>query len=579
MKMFQWTLMVVFYWLSVSCSQWGSKENNRLIRQAELLAELNPNNALLLLDSMNTALFSNAEKAAYTILRIQAKDNAGLDLSTDIEIFQARDYFIRNGKNPEQVALACLFAGKVVDAKDNIAVKINYYREALDFAKKTNNEMLQGEILYNMFFLDFDDNSINDVISLHQQALNIFKSASDQRQQEIYILIAIGNSSIIEQKTDSAQHYFAAALNKALLLDKPALQVAIYENIMDSYIKLEKLDMAKHAGNQALNLTLSESEKISVYLNFAQLFHVENIIDSSRFYLAKAEPFISTGDDVYELTKFYRLCCQIEKNAGNHTKALEYLELSTKYLQELTDWNGRQKLLEFQKKFKITKLEIKYNKEKNRLWRLAGILGVMSFLLIIGYIVVKKRNIKQTIALTKIEHEIREKDLELEKVKHEKSEAEQNMHIFQKVYEKQYNEIQINFLEKLKIIKSLLFLDASRKSSMIIISELNTIKDKFSLQEFVAITNVLYPGFTDKLKANYPNVNLSEKEISICCLIVCGFSNKELALFIHQKKDTQAVEKMKNRLRKKMNIPAYYDVKKYLLDKSSGNNLAPDRTV
>jgi hypothetical protein len=187
--------------------------------------------------------------------------------------------------------------------------------------------------------------------------------------------------------------------------------------------------------------------------------------------------------------------------------------------------------------------------------------------LTIGYIMIKKRNIKQTIALTKIKHEIIEKDLELKIVKHEKSKAEQDMHTFQKVYEKQYKEIQINFLEKLKIIKSLLFLDPKRRPSAIIISELNTIKDKFSLKEFVATTNVLYPGFTDKLKANYPNTNLSEKEISVCCLIVCGFSNKELALFIYQKKDTQAIEKMKNRLRKKMDIPAYYDVKEYLLDK------------
>jgi DNA-binding NarL/FixJ family response regulator len=68
------------------------------------------------------------------------------------------------------------------------------------------------------------------------------------------------------------------------------------------------------------------------------------------------------------------------------------------------------------------------------------------------------------------------------------------------------------------------------------------------------------------LKNFFSDANLSEQETGVCSLIVCGFSNKELALFIYKKKDTQSVEKMKNRIRKKLNIPSYTDIQKFLLD-------------
>ena len=168
--------------------------------------------------------------------------------------------------------------------------------------------------------------------------------------------------------------------------------------------------------------------------------------------------------------------------------------------------------------------------DKSMLWIVAGISGMISFFLTIAVFSIQKQ--KNTL---------------------------QNM------YRKRNNEMQILLLEKLGIVKDIVLLNPKQTSPLKFMKDVDMIISKYTMQNFVDITNELYPDFTRKLKDNFPNANLSEQETGVCCLILCGFSNKELALFIHRKKDTQAVEKIKNRIRKKLTIPAYRDIQKFLL--------------
>ena len=204
--------------------------------------------------------------------------------------------------------------------------------------------------------------------------------------------------------------------------------------------------------------------------------------------------------------------------------------------------------------------------EQSKLWVIAGILGMISFLLTIAVFSIQKKNVRLKSALAKTTQEKMEKEAELKRNEREKAEAKQKLETLQNMYHKRNNEMQILLLEKLGIIKDIALLNPKQTSSIKFINEVNTIISKITMQKFVGITNELYPDFTRQLKDNFPNSNLSEQETGVCCLIVCGFSNKELALFIHKKKDTQAIEKIKNRIRKKLNIPAYRDIQKFLSD-------------
>jgi len=204
--------------------------------------------------------------------------------------------------------------------------------------------------------------------------------------------------------------------------------------------------------------------------------------------------------------------------------------------------------------------------EKSTLWIIAGTLGMISFLLTIAIFRLQKKNIRLKIALAETTREKTEKEVELEKNEREKAEAKQKLETLQNMYNKRNNEMQILLLEKLGIIKDIALLNPKQTSSIKFINEVDSIISKITMEKFVGFTNELHPDFTKKLNDNFPNSNLTEQETGVCCLIFCGFSNRELALFIHKKKDTQAVEKIKNRIRKKLNIPAYRDIQKFLSD-------------
>ena len=552
MKLSQPILLIVFLGLFVSCEKWSKRENRRLMQQAQLLTELKPDSALMLLDSVNTTLLSDTEKAEYILLRVQTRDNARLDLSTDIEIFQVREFFI-NRKDWEKAALACLYAGKVVDEKDDVMQEMGYYSEGFELAKMANNELLQGKILYNMGYLKFDRLWYSDAITQYRQAINIFRTANNERQHDVYLLISIAQSFTLEQKADSTQHYFDAALQKAQMLDDNAMQALVYNKMMEAYMELKLLDAAKYWGRQALTRTTADMDKADIFKNFAQIFLEQNLLDSAKYYIVEAESFIAGSNNLYELANFYYVYYEIEKEAGNYPKAMEYYELYANCRIKLTDWNDLQKRLEVQKQYDIANKENRYFKEKVRIWRFTGILAMIALALIFVVILMRNRQKKA-----------------LSKTKLEKNEAEQKLEMLYNMYHKRNNEIQVAFLEKVNIIKEMTLLNTQNTSPVRFIAEVNALISRFTTQKFVDITNELYPGFTDKLKDNFPNANLSELETGVCCLIVCGFTNKELAFVIYGKKDTHTVEKLKNRIRKKLDIPAYNDIQKFLLDEIVG---------
>ena len=105
-------VLAILCGMLVSCMKWGSRENSRLMQQAQLLVEQMPDSALTLLDAVNTFELNNAEKAEYTLLQVQARSNAGENLSSETEIFGARDYFVHK-KDPQKAALACFYAALV----------------------------------------------------------------------------------------------------------------------------------------------------------------------------------------------------------------------------------------------------------------------------------------------------------------------------------------------------------------------------------------------------------------------------------------------------------------------------------
>ena len=327
-------IFMVFCGLLVSCVKWGSTENSHLMRQAQLLAEQMPDSALTLLDAMNTSGFSNAQKAEYHLLQIQAKSNAGLDLSAETDIFDVREFFIRKN-DPQKAALACFFAAFIAAEQNQATKGMEYFQEALDFAKNTVNMELQGKILYNMGYLNYESGWNDDAIMWYRKALNILQRMDNQYQIEVYALNGIANAMMIMNKTDSAQYYYQLALDLAHLNEDVAMQLMLYNNMGVVHSEREQYDQAIYYSRQALQLAINDDNKIRIYLNCAHIFHETNNADSARYYLQMADTLVSQSDDIYVSLRFADVSYEIENAAGNYQKALEYHESYTKFYIEI----------------------------------------------------------------------------------------------------------------------------------------------------------------------------------------------------------------------------------------------------
>ena len=123
------------------------------------------------------------------------------------------------------------------------------------------------------------------------------------------------------------------------------------------------------------------------------------------------------------------------------------------------------------------------------------------------------------------------------------------------------------FLEEMGIINDIVKLKQKQSDKDKILDEVNFILSKFTIQKMINITNDIYPGFDYRLNPFFSNAKLLMNEKCICCLIFCGFSNTEIALLIHQSKNTKTIEYSKTKIRTKLGIDKYGDIQEWLLVK------------
>jgi tetratricopeptide (TPR) repeat protein len=538
----------------IACTPYGSKENYSLMQQAQLLAEQMPDSVLVLLDAVNTALLGDAAKAEYTLLRVQARTNADRDLTTDTEIFQAWEYFVK--KNiAEKAALAGFYAAWVAKARNDAAMAIEYDQQALMYAKKTENRLLQGKIQYNIGDLNYDKGWRVEAIARYRMALKIFKDIGNQNQREIMTINAMANAFLVDQQTDSAHFYYSKALEQAQRHDNTALQTMVYTNMGVAYRERKQLDIAAQYCRKALSMANADNEKAYIDKTIAHIFFLQNIIDSAKYYLDRAEPLHQRLNKKYSLASLNHLYYQIEKADKNYFKALEYFERYQQYKEELTDEHDRQILLDLGKKYDTAAMENEYNRKESRWWKIMGITACLTLALAVAFFYAKNENKRKKMALDIAE-----------------SEKEEILEALQNMQNKRNLEMRTEILDKLGIIKDIALLSKNLKESESLsrfemLNMINRVTSGYSVEKILDVVNELLPKLTKQLKNNFPDAKLTTTELCVCCLVICGFSNLEIALLLQSNKNTKTVETWKTTIRQKLGVKAYGNILEHLMKK------------
>jgi tetratricopeptide (TPR) repeat protein len=502
-----------------------------------------------------------------------------MDISSDTEIFDAREFFIR-GKDPQKAALACFYAAFVATEQNQTTTGMEYYQEALDFAKNTDNKELQIKILYNMGYLNYRGGWYDDAIKRYLQSLNISQLTDNQNQLEVRTLNSIASVLMMMNNADSAQYYYQQALDQAQLHEDIALQVMIYNNMSMTYRVQGQPDQATFFSRQALQLAINDNDKMYIYSNLAYVHHETGSADSARYYIQLAEELSKDTDNNLTTAYLAELSYQIEKSEGNYQKALEYFELNSKLQFEVLENNDRKVLLEMQKKYDMTIKENALNQQRNKAWKFAGVSLMFLLALAVFCIFILRINMKQKEALAREKLENTEKQLALEQAERKSMEKTMELeHVLhqaqtlQEMYNQRDNEMKTIFLEKIGILKKIALLSPylnekslnAQNEELKLMKRTREIVKYLDLQNFIDTANELYPEFTDRLKQVYSS--LDDREISICCLLLFDFNNQELDLFLNRrlKSTLNTIQKWKSVIRRKLDMDSHGDIKEHLL--------------
>ena len=564
-------LMITAVWccMLASCMNWGSRQNSRLIEQAQQLMEQKPDSALILLDMVNAASFGKAAKAEYALLRVQARSNAGLDITSETEIFNAREFLIRKN-DPEKAALACFFAGETLFAQGKVTEAVEFYLEANDIASQYSDNQLKGRILNRIGDANHMLGLYEHSMSYWMQALVFYRAAGNMRS-EIGSMIKIGNCYLLENQNDSALALYGRAEKMACSLNDTAMQLSVLQNM--GVVYLQTGDRARAADMYHSALTLAtRRDSAQLFSNLASLYLDTGEPDTAFTYNNVAFALLdSTINNPLLLNVYYQMLL-IEAHRGNGDKVIEYFSKYLECLGEVLNMEEKKSLLDLQKKYDMTSKENELNRKRSRAFKFAGISLMVLLAMAVVLIGVLQKSVKQKTTLANAEREKEEKTMELEK-------AQQRVYTLQELYNQRDNQMKTIFLEKIGVIKEVALLapylkiDAqkSKNYESLLNRKTKDIFKKLNPQNFIDIANELYPDFTNRLKQFCSE--LDDREICVCCLIMFDFNNEELDLFINSRLNgsLSTVQNWKSAIRRKLKIQAYGDIKSFLTENISGH--------
>jgi len=413
------------------------------------------------------------------------------------------------------------------------------YKKSLEYLSFAENEKASSESVASLFEISRIRGQIFTYLKLERQSIREFQKCLDiakqiePRQRYNALSMSYENLYVVYDmlgQTDSAYYYLKK--NRELLesVDEETVyynKINLYTSIGNWHAKEGELELAHDYFSKALNL--SEKHQFPylsrTYLYIGDMEASRDKPDSALFYYNKALKNLDVTKIKGEYSLVYQSIADLYANFGLTDSANVYLQKQNVIEKELSQAkaNSVEKALEV-----FLNEERKIQEKKQKKSTTIFLISLVSFLvlaIIIGRSARKKF----------IEKRNRLKD-ELDESIKEINEKEQEARLL----EKKINE---SFLEVIELAKS---------------------SDPSFLKRFKEV----YSEETDEILKEHPN--LTNSEFILCALMFLNFSTKEIAAYSFV--EHRSVQTKKNRLRKKLNLPAGSDIQNYLYTLTNNEN-------
>ena len=475
--------------------------------------------ALLLFPSCNTK--SKTEQMRAVVEEVRAKYKAYEDISTDDQIFEAYDFFVRQ-KDYGNAAPAALYSGCVRQAKKEYESAMNCYKKADEYGRLAGDSVSAAFAEY--YIGDLLSNSGHEA-----EAIGNYKAAAalwgDSLSRKARCLNAVAMMNIVIDEYDTAFVYLDQALRLAQTSKDKVTEASVWNNYSVAYQLIDDYDAAKDCLRKAVPL-VDEKRRPVALLNLAKVFLAIGERDSLEYYKTQMLSAIEETDIKPETqAAVYGFLIKDALAVGDYEQAYQFERQHEKVALDLLADQSQSSVLEIQKKYDF---EAQANQHNRQMLSRQRVIIVLTIVLIIALVVVTML-ILNDLKKKRIEAEVNANLLELKKrnaqQQQEHSAMQSQLETLQKQTEGQLKD---EYLQKCHIIRCFEVLSRDR-SNPVAFKDLE--KSLFEGEDhwagFEAAFEGVHPGFIASVKERYPDLN--ETEFRYCLLSHFKLSRQEYA--------------------------------------------------
>ena len=381
-------------------------DNSQLTLVDSLLAQNQSEEALQMLEVLNTTSFNQNDKAYHALLTTQAR-HAQHIVETDDNIINEAVKYYKTHNDKEKYARALLYQGCVNEELGHLDKAVACLRQAEDVASE---EDLKTRALAKMTMGELYQSQIIGAKTLgaakYREALALFKTLDDKHHQIICLSELGGLYRINPEKQDSALHYINAAIDLAKQEIEPQYVVANLFSRAEYRASCGDFQGAKDDAVEAISWNGNVKIHPRIHYTAASAYLHLGRLDSARYYLQHAPTMATTADSIMH----YQLLADLARRENKVEDAINYLN-KTHYLADSVAISGmNDKLIEAEKKYDTQHAALENALLSSRLK--GTLLGLALLALIAGGLAFLVWRYRNRLKIQQTEYELQKADLD-----------------------------------------------------------------------------------------------------------------------------------------------------------------------
>ena len=329
-------------------------DNEQLVAVDTLLAQNRGEEAMQMLQMLNTASFNHHDKAYQALLTVQANHACNIAATDDNAINEAVKYF-KSHDDQEKLARSLLYQGCVNKDLGLLDKAITSLRQAEDAASaydlknRAMAKMMMGELYQSQII-----GAKTLGASKYREALDLFKQLDDKYNQIICLSELGGLYRINQEKQDSALYYINAAIDLSIQEIKPQYVVANYFSRAEYRAARGDYQGAKDDAIEAISWKGKLKIHPRIHYTAASAYLHLGRTDSARYYLQHAPATATAADSIMR----YRLLADMARHNHQSDSAFHYLNLTHHLAVSVTMSSMNDRLMEVEKRYDNQKADL-----------------------------------------------------------------------------------------------------------------------------------------------------------------------------------------------------------------------------